>query len=188
MMNFVVDNETGEVVSLSVDDDFQVDSLEACEWVLKKIMEQEAAVIAVEQTEAVVAARAVLNNAEALKLSHQRKIEAIKRRFSPELEAFAKGELEGQKIKTFKTLYGSISFRIVPERLCVKDEGHAIKWAKRNAQNSIQEKFLISILDNKTKNDLIQQLKDSDTHKSVASAFEFKEEHEAMTIESEVSA
>lgn len=118
---FVVDTETGEVLRPVVEDGFAVDSSDRLDWVLRRMGELEAAMVAVEQTDAVIHARAVLANAEQLKADFKRRLDSLHWRFDSEVEHYARQQLAGEKGRTLKSLYGSVSFRSVPSRISIGD-------------------------------------------------------------------
>lgn len=118
-----IDPETGEVVGVvEPKPEFRVDSRQAAEWVLQKLMDAEADVFAIQARE-----KAVLDNLAAQKKAAARKAEWLRARFGPELEEFARQELAGQKGKTLTLDYGKVSFRAVAGKVTVADEARAME-------------------------------------------------------------
>lgn len=120
------DAETGEILGTVHEHEFHVDSVEAAEWVLERIGEREAAILARQEH-----LKAIVANYDAMQRADERELAALHGRFDPELTAFALGVLEAQgwRTKTLRTLFGSISFRTIPARLRVIDAAAALDWA-----------------------------------------------------------
>jgi len=138
------DVETGECLG-PVRSTFKIATKEDAEWVLIKLQTCESEIQAIDKTPSVIAARALIANAESMKKDLERRYASIERRFGPELANWARTQLVG-KAKTFKTLFGSVSFRAVPDKIKVADEELAVAWAKVHAPAAIKttHKFLIS--------------------------------------------
>lgn len=98
---------------------FMVTDADSAAWVLRKIAAREAEI-------ALVKAQA----AEIVK-GLQSGLESFKGRFEPQLEAWARVELEktGGKTKTVKTLGGNLAFRTVPAGIEITDTGSAAEVA-----------------------------------------------------------
>lgn len=123
---FLIDAESGEVLGPVVEEGFAVDSPQRLDWVLRRLGEVESQMVAIEQTDAVIHARAVLANAERLKADLKRRLDSLHWRFDNEVEHYARQQLAGEKGRTLKTLYGSISLRSVPARIGIDDKALAI--------------------------------------------------------------
>lgn len=147
MDGYLVDEETGEVVGVVTPPEFVIDSQSAAEWVMNKMLEAESQVAAFDKTDAVIHAKAVLANAEAMKKPLQRRVEWLHKRFDNELGEFAKTRLT-KTCKTWRCLFGTVSLRKVPARLALKDEGLAIRMAEDfklyAAGLRVTKEFLIS--------------------------------------------
>jgi hypothetical protein len=141
----VWDVETGECLGVATPEPFIIADEDSANWVLKKMQEAEAKIEAIDKTPEVIAARALIANADSMKKDAERRYAGLERRFGKELARWAKGQLQG-KSKTFKGIFGSISFRDASDRIVVADEELALTWAKVHAPSAIKrtEKFLIS--------------------------------------------
>ncbi len=178
----IVDIETGEILGL-VQEQFAVDDRASADWVLGKMLAEEAAMAAVDLTEAVIHARAILANAEALKKEKQRRLDYLHYRFDGELGEFARVQMNGSPSRTFKTINGSISLRSVKGGLRVKDEASALDTANRHGWSNavkVTEKFLISQLTPQQKQ-LARSIAGHTT------AFEIVPDRETVTIKTGVT-
>lgn len=145
---FVVDHETGEITVGGLANAFQVDSEDAANWVLGKMLAVDCQIAAVNASEIVQQARAILANAEGITKDLQRKRDALEYRFGNELAEYARSALAGEKGRTWKALNGSVSFRATPARIAVDDEDKALAWAAFNCTAAIKvtSKFLVSMV------------------------------------------
>jgi hypothetical protein len=160
---YIIDAETGEVLGIeSPRPAFAVVDQSSCDWVMNKMLEAEADVAAIDHSPVVLHAKAVLENAAQLKKQRQRRVDFLHHRFDTELGEYARQKLIGQKSKTLKTLFGSISLRIVRGGVRVFDEIRAIEWARRCFPDAIKtsEEFLISALPADEKKRIAEQLQD----------------------------
>lgn len=107
--------------------DFAVTDVESAEWVLRKMLEAQSAIEAIDQTSDVILARSILANAEKLKKPHIAKIAWLETCFRDGLEAVARQNLP-KKGKTWQTLFGSISFRAVKAKLDIRATDRAAQW------------------------------------------------------------
>jgi hypothetical protein len=158
---FMIDPETGEILGmLDTTDRFEVKAQDDAEWVLKKMLSAEADMAAIDNMPDVIRAKAVLENAEKLKKEQQCKLDWLHRRFDNELGEFARRQLEGQKGKTLKTIYGSISLRVKKGGLKVLDPAKALLMAKMDYPHAVKttESFLISMLTDSEKETLVKGL------------------------------
>lgn len=134
--HYEVDETTGEISEVTVgsygsQETFHVTDVKGAQWVLKTMGREEAAIRAVEQTEAVIHARAILENAAKLKAEHQKKLDFLHYRFDNELGNVAKEALGEGKSRTWQTIHGSVSLRRIPGGLRVADEEKAVAWAHK---------------------------------------------------------
>lgn len=139
---YIIDIETGEI--LGIKEEFHVTDESSADWVLEKIMDAEAN-IARENMKL----KAITENIESRKKEYQNKINFLKMRFGPELEQFAREQVEGGKSKTWKGSFGRLSFRSVKGGLRVVDKEEALTVAQVNGfTNAIKttEEFQISKL------------------------------------------
>lgn len=160
---FMVDEETGEIVSVIVPkDSFRVDSVENFDWVMKKLGEEEAKKLAVDESWEVKHARAVLENAEIVKSDYQRRIESLLFRFRAELEEFARSEIaKMRKGKTFKTLMGSIAFRATPAKLEFVDEPSVVAWMREHCSAALRVSVDLNAVEDELERRAIIELSDS---------------------------
>lgn len=138
--------ETGDIYGADVPKpEFVVDSDEALNWVLGKIIDADAAIAAIDGNEEVLRAQAVLKNADAMRKKAEGRKNWLIARFQPEVAAYAKTKLVG-KSRTYETLLGKVKFTAFKEKLVVADVEMAIRWAKYFAPDAVRtkEEFLIS--------------------------------------------
>ena len=139
---FIVDTETGEVLGhAQAHERFVVDSSNAAEWVLERIQAADADVAACDAR-----LKAISENIAAMRKEHEKRKDWLLMRFAAELEAFAAAELDGKKTRTFKTPFGSLSFRTAPGSVKVLDMEEAVKWAKMYEPEAVKvtETVLVS--------------------------------------------
>ena len=139
---FIVDTETGEVLGhAEAHERFTVDDAHAAEWVLERVQSADAEIAACDAR-----FKAISENIAAMRKEHEKRKGWLLARFALELEAFASLELEGKKTRTFKTPYGSLSFRTVPGSVKVLDMEAAVKWAKMYEPDAVKvtESVLVS--------------------------------------------
>lgn len=182
-----VDVDTGEVVALERMPDFQVVDDESAEWVLKKLMNAEADLASIEAREA-----AVMENFRLMKAQAQRRIDGIKHRFGSDLEHYAMTALDGQKTKTLRLAYGSLSFRTVKGGLRVAEGAEAkrfaLAWAKRMGYDNAvvtKEEFQISKLEKDQSERFAHLVELGMTDPDIGGvrlAFEIKPEADVFTI------
>lgn len=136
-----IDADTGEVVGLA--EPFQVTDEDSANWVLEKLLNAEAD-IARERMKL----RAVEERAQANIKRHERRVEWLKARFGPELEAYAAQALEGKKSRTLSLLFGKLAFRKKAGGLRLADEALALEWAKKHCPDAVKvtEAFRISAI------------------------------------------
>lgn len=135
---YVINTVTGEVMGLAQSPIFTISDPSSLDWVLGKMLSEESAIHAIDNTEAVIHARAILDNALAMKKDRQRRLDWLHRRFDDEIGHYVRPLLEGQKTKTYKTIYGQVSFRKKPRRLAVADPESALAWASVNCPEAIK--------------------------------------------------
>ena len=139
---YQVDPESGEVISVEpVSPEFKVDSSQRADWVLGKMLALDAELAEVDACAIVQQARAILENAEKVKEGIRRKRAAIEWRFGPDLAEFVRKEIAGGKSKTWKGLYGSVSFRSSAAKLKVSDPEKAAWWAIKTAPKTARVQF-----------------------------------------------
>lgn len=123
----LVDSESGEILGVRPPAELSSDELRLAEWAMSRIQQSEASAQAVEQTQLVIQARAILANAERLKAEHNRTSEYIRWKYFGVLKEVAQKNLPKGK-KTWQTLHGSVAFRSTPEKVSVGDSEKAANW------------------------------------------------------------
>lgn len=173
---FWVDPDTGEVLGVvEPKPEFKVDDRSSAEWVLQKLMDAEAEVFAIQARE-----KAVLDNLAAQKKRAARKAEWLRARFGPELEQFARKELEGQKGKALTLDFGKVSFRAVAGKVTLADESRAMESFPEAVK--VTRSFLISQVP-KAK---AEMLRDQGPDALLAAGLAWVEPTESVTIQTGV--
>lgn len=122
---YIVRESDGEVLGLAgAPETFRVDNPDAADWVLSKIAEEEAEVLAL--TARLEALHANLNR---MRKVHANRVNFLRWKFAPELEAFARSQLTG-KSRTLTLPHGSIAIRRVPESFKVGDLDKTIAYVE----------------------------------------------------------
>lgn len=137
---YVIDPETGEVIGLATPPAFIINNPQGLDWAMEMMLKEAAAIHEIDNTAIVVQARAILENAAKMKADRAKRLAWLHVRFDNEIGNYVKPLLEGQKTKTYKTLYGSVSFRSVKGGLRVGDVDKALEWASANCPQAIQTK------------------------------------------------
>ena len=103
----------------AVETRFEVTDTQSAAWVLRKIAARQAEIDLVKA------------QAQEMIKGLQSGLDSFRGRFEPQLEAWARQEIEktGGRTKTVKTLGGSLSFRTVPAGLEITDTGSAAEVA-----------------------------------------------------------
>lgn len=140
-----MDPDTGEIIEAEAPKpEFRIDCKEHMDWYLEKRLNAVAEVHAIEMSSAVLAAKAVLDNATRMAARAQKRVDALDRRFSAEATEFARQNLP-TKGKTYYSPFGEVAFRAVPAKLTVADEAQAIAWARfNNLADCVKTTFLVS--------------------------------------------
>jgi hypothetical protein len=165
---YILDAETGEVLGyVKIKEQFAVNDDKSCKWVLRQMLEAEADVEAIDRTPAVITARKIIANAEALKKARAGRLAWWHWRFDAELGQYAKDELDRQKStsKTFQTLFGKISRRLVGGNLTITNKVDVLAWAKRSCPEAIKttEEVQISKIPKDVKADVEAALKNPES-------------------------
>lgn len=143
----MVEPDVGRTDDAGNEAPFRVRDRGSAEWVLERIFEAEL------ELEALARRREILlENIAATSRPIVHRIAWLRKRFEPELEEWARRELEGQKTRTIRTPFGTLAFRKRPKKISVRDEELAIAWAEehRPAAVKVTKKILVSALDPKT--------------------------------------
>lgn len=186
---YLIDSTTGEVVGMVEAEQFQVNDESSLNWVLSKMLQCEASISAVDTTEAVIHARAILDNAAKIKAEKEKRLTWLRARFEPDIHQYAAQILEGQKSRTHKTIYGSVSLRSVKGGLRVSDPAKALEWAKIYAPEAVKvtESFGISLLPEEKRKTLSDPLSNATaTVDALRGAFEVVPDRENVTIKTGV--
>lgn len=151
---FTIDEETGEILEESGNQmlltpaQFVPDTADGVDWVLQLLQVKEAHVAGLTARRA-----AILENINSEIERHERQRNWILKRFSADLEQFAKKELEGKKARTWTSPFGALSFRKTPGSVKVKEDSMALAifWAREHDKNALLEttKLLVSKLSTK---------------------------------------
>lgn len=170
---YKIDPETGEVLEFNAPPEFQVNDVEAFEWVMQKWQHEESEIVALEARK-----QAIIDNIDAMVRTHKQKVQSLKFRFENELAEFARNNMPKSK-KTFTTPYGSVAFRSTPEKLEATNEELALAWAKQHCEQAVKvtEKFLISMVPDSTKSKLMANETDA-----ILNGFQIKPAGETFTV------
>lgn len=118
-------DQSGEIVGLSeVSGDFHVTDKDKAEWVLSKMLDQDAAIAGLNAKE-----RAIIENIDTQRRYHDARRKYFEWRFGAELAAFARANLKGKQ-KTWTCAYGKVSFRMTQRGIEIGDEKEAISWIR----------------------------------------------------------
>jgi len=145
---WIVDADTGEIIRHSCDA-FAVTDRDSAEWVLEKMQEVDASIVADEIRLRVIAERIQSR----IKHQEQRR-NWLRNRFAGELEEYAQSALTGQKARTLILDNGKISFRKTPGSTTVIDMAAAIVWAKSNAPDALKVTETVLVTPLKGRDDL----------------------------------
>lgn len=173
----IVDADTGEVIGLAKQE-FKVQDEESFNWVMKKILNEESKIAAIDNSVEVKQAQAIIANAESMKKDAQRRLDWLLSRFSAEIGEYARPQLT-KGSKSLKTIFGTVAFRTKKAALKVIDEEKAIAWARAMAPTAIKvkESFLISELQGEQREKATQYIH----------AFKVEPETETVTIKTGVA-
>lgn len=146
---YLIDAETGEVLDIveAPRPQFHVEDLASAEWVLEKMHEAEGRVAGLTARLA-----AITDQIGAMIREENRRSEWLQHRFGAELEAFAGRELQGQKSRSLKTPFGTLSFRSTPGSIRPLDKQGALAWAKEHAPDAVvtREDLVVTPLKDRT--------------------------------------
>ena len=131
---FVVDIETGEILGhAKAQGRFAVTDAASAEWVLERIQASDAEIAALDAR-----AKAISENIAAMRKEHEKRRDWLLTRFTLELDLFAANELAGKKTRTFKTPFGTLSYRTTPGSIKVLDMDVAVKWAEMYEPDAVK--------------------------------------------------
>ena len=135
-----VDPETGERVAK---EGFHVTDIPSAEWLLEKLQGLDADMAAIDNRKALVIA-----NLDTMKAHKQRQYNGLLYKYRLELEAFAKEQLEGSKLRSWVCPFGAVKFRYVNAsyKLNPEMEEQCLEWCERNLPDAVKvtKKVLVS--------------------------------------------
>jgi hypothetical protein len=193
--DYWADTTTGEFVAFVVPEGFRVDSLESFNWVMRKMLTVESQIMAVEQSADVIAAKAIVANATAMRERLYKRYASLENFFGPDLGEFARQQMEGKKERTFYSPYGSVGLRKKAGGVKVADPDRAIEVIETLFPEGIEavatkKSFLISKVPEKLKTYIQEILFGGDSKKAgdaaVMSAFAYEPPSETVTIKTGV--
>lgn len=136
---YKIDVETGEIIEV-VDAPkkdpkqmFQVDDEDSAKWVLKRMLEAQSKADAVMDDSAVIYAQAVIANAAKLRKPHEDKVKFLQAMFGQQIIDIARRNLSKETGRTWKCLFGSVSFTKTQPNVAVSDQAAAVKYLSREA-------------------------------------------------------
>jgi hypothetical protein len=128
---YLYDTETGELLGPALKQGFVVDSNEAADWVLGKMVEKQARLAALQ--------KAVERETKQL--------ESLHKRFDEELEHFAKQKLEGLKERSLHLSFGALSFRASKGTNKITDMDAAVCWADEHRPEIVKVSRSVGVSD-----------------------------------------
>lgn len=178
------DIETGECLGVWEKPAFHVTDTEKAEWLMRKLWDYDADILALEARE-----KAILENIGKMKADVKQRRDGLAYRFGPELEQFAKENLPQGK-KTWACPFGSVSFRASHGGVRVVDEKSALEIAQKSGwANAIKvtEEFRVSQLTPLQADTVKAWLTESDPSQDiVGNAFKIVEPQDLATIKTGV--
>jgi len=150
---FLIDDETGEVVNAAFQTPFQIETMEHVEWLHEKLFNLNA-----EETMLKAKLAAYKANTELMLNENARKREWLERRYFMDAEAVVRENCP-KNAKSVKTPFGRAGFQKIGGNLKIAGgaEEAAIEWCKLNAPDAVKtyESVLVSKMDvNKEKLEL----------------------------------
>ena len=131
---YICDALTGEVIGhVEVTERYVADTEQRVDWVLEGIQVQDAAIAALG-----LRLSAITANLTSMIKDHEQRRAWKLARFGSDLQVFAAQQLEGKKARTYKSPYGSLSFRTVAGSLKITDPEAALAWAEANAPEAVK--------------------------------------------------
>lgn len=178
-----VDPETGEILEYEVREAFTIDSLERLEWFLAKLGNLEAEAHAIDNTDVVRQARAIIENADAMRKPIVAKVAALRRRFEPEVKEFASRTLAATETRTLRTPYGAVKLVRTASRLAIADNDQAVAFLEAADPDAVDKTAKISRLSPETRTELADLSPDA----LLDRGFERVPAGDSMTIKTGVS-
>ena len=144
--DYWADVTTGEFVAYVIPEGFRVDSLDAFNWVMRKMLAVESDIMAVEQSADVIAAKAIVKNAAAMRDRLYKRYASLENFFGPDLGEFARQQLEGKKERTFYSPFGSVGLRKKAGGLKILDKDVALSVAKMEYPDAVDARAYLTRL------------------------------------------
>lgn len=141
--DWLVDIETGEIIGMVEDSSKyirRVETIHDLERYMSNLMEMESDLAARK-----LALNAIVENANKLISQLSARVEWYKLKHHDEIRMVAEGNLP-RGSKTYRCVYGTVSFRKKNPRIVVKDDEKAIAWAEANVPEAVvtTKKVLVS--------------------------------------------
>lgn len=141
--DWLVDIETGEIIGMVEDSSKyikRVETIHDLERYMSNLMEMESDLAARK-----LALNAIVENANKLISQLSARVEWYKLKHYDEIRMVAEGNLP-RGSKTYRCVYGTVSFRKKNPRIVVKDDEKAIAWAEANVPEAVvtTKKVLVS--------------------------------------------
>ncbi len=144
---YLIDIETGVIIALETDlrGEFHVTDEASAEWVLEKLLDCD-----VEIAKETMKLKAITERLQKNIKAKNSEKGWLLARFKPELEQYAKAQLEGGKAKSLKLAYGTLAFRTTKGGLRVKDPRAALVCAKLNKWVNAIKRTEVILIDSLT--------------------------------------
>ena len=144
--DWLVNPETGEIIGMVEDSSKyikRVETVHDLERYMSNLMEMETDLAARK-----LALAAIVENANKLISQLSARVDWYKLKHSDEIRMVAEGNL-ARGSKTYRCVYGTVSFRKKNPRIGVKDDEKAIAWAEQNVPDAVvtSKKILVSKMD-----------------------------------------
>ena len=144
--DWLVNPETGEIIGMVEDSSKyikRVETVHDLERYMSNLMEMETDLAARK-----LALAAIVENANKLISQLSARVDWYKLKHSDEIRMVAEGNL-ARGSKTYRCVYGTVSFRKKNPRIVVKDDEKAIAWAEQNVPDAVvtSKKILVSKMD-----------------------------------------
>lgn len=142
---WIVDTTSGEIIGRAdVDEAFHADDEQKVEWVLEKLQDTEADI---QREKWLLAARKAAIEARIAGL--QRRADWLNWRFGPELQQWAKVQLEGKKKRSLQLTFGKLAFRVGQPKIAIAPEvemERVISYCEENIPEAVKvvKTFLVS--------------------------------------------
>ena len=144
--DWMVDVETGEIVGMAPDSNKyikRVETIHDLERYMSNLMEMETDLAARK-----LALAAIIENANKLIGQLSARVDWYKLKHHDEIRCVAEGNLQ-RGSKTYRCVYGTVSFRKKNPRIVVKDDEKAVAWAEEHVPGAVvtTKKVLVSKVD-----------------------------------------